>query len=108
MFPARSALGFLLLTGAAVAQQYVISTIACAPQVQEPFGLAVDASGNVYVGDISAQRVFRITPSGTITTVAGNGSYQYCCDNGQFPFRSPRPHLRSSRWIPAEEDRQRV
>lgn len=38
-----------------------------------PFGLAVDASGNIYVGDEGNSRVRKITAQGVVTTLAGNG-----------------------------------
>lgn len=37
-------------------------------------GLAVDAGGNVYIADGNNARVRRVTPGGTITTVAGGGA----------------------------------
>ena len=46
-------------------------------------GLAVDKAGNVYVADSGNYRVRRITPSLTISTVAGNGTYGYDGDGGQ-------------------------
>jgi sugar lactone lactonase YvrE len=36
-------------------------------------GLVVDPEGNVYIGDTNNFRVRRVSPSGRITTVAGNG-----------------------------------
>ena len=38
-----------------------------------PYGVAVDLAGNVYIADLGNQRVRRIAPNGTITTVAGTG-----------------------------------
>ena len=38
-----------------------------------PFGLAVDLAGNVYIADTFNHRVRKVTPDGTITTIAGNG-----------------------------------
>jgi uncharacterized protein (TIGR03437 family) len=38
-----------------------------------PAGVAVDAAGNVYIGDTNNHRVRKVTPDGTITTIAGDG-----------------------------------
>jgi len=47
-----------------------------------PYGLAVDASGNLYISDISNNVVRKVDTSGTIKTVAGNGTYGYSGDGG--------------------------
>ncbi|MCX6631968.1 MAG: hypothetical protein NTW28_30535 [Candidatus Solibacter sp.] len=42
-------------------------------QLNFPYGLALDAAGNVYVADLGNRRVRRISPEGAIVTVAGTG-----------------------------------
>jgi hypothetical protein len=46
------------------------------------YALAVDATGNVYVTEVTKNRVRKIVASGTISTVAGNGLCCYLGDNG--------------------------
>jgi sugar lactone lactonase YvrE len=38
-----------------------------------PFGITVDGAGNFYVTDEGSQKVRKITPDGTVTTLAGSG-----------------------------------
>ncbi len=47
-----------------------------------PGRLAVDAAGNLYIADINNYRVRKLTPGGTISTVAGNGSPGSAGDGG--------------------------
>jgi cysteine-rich repeat protein len=47
-----------------------------------PFGVAADASGQLYVADTFNRRIRRIDSSGTITTIAGNGSFGFSGDGG--------------------------
>jgi len=53
----------------------VLSGSALLATIHDAEGIAVDAEGNTY-GALAAEHVvFKITPSGTISVVAGNGSY---------------------------------
>ena len=40
----------------------------------EPFGVAVDEAGNVYVADASNNAIRKVTSAGVVTTVAGGGA----------------------------------
>jgi len=55
---------------------------ATAASLNGPAGVAVDAAGNLYIADYSNNRIRKVTPGGTITTVAGNGVRQYSGDGG--------------------------
>ena len=46
---------------------------AVAAQLDHPRGVAVDATGNLYIADHDNHRIRKVDPSGTITTVAGTG-----------------------------------
>ncbi len=54
---------------------------AASAALNQPYGVAVDASGNVYIADTN-NSVVRKVSSGVITTLAGNGTYGYSGDNG--------------------------
>lgn len=43
----------------------------------DPVGVAVDASGNVYIADNTHHQIRRVTPDGLISTVAGTGDAGY-------------------------------
>ncbi len=48
--------------------------------LNRPQGVAVDTAGNVYIADTFNHRVRKVTPDGTIATVAGNGVYGHSGD----------------------------
>ena len=52
-------------------------------QLNAPYGLAADASGNVYIADLGNNRVRRVTPTGIISTYAGTGHKGSSGDGGQ-------------------------
>jgi len=47
-----------------------------------PYGVAVDASGNIYIADSYNQRIRKVAANGTITTVAGTNGSGYSGDGG--------------------------
>src|ERR1051326_3496461 len=54
---------------------------AVSAQLSSPWGIAADRSGNIFIAD-GSNRVRRVSTSGIITTVAGNGSYGFSGDGG--------------------------
>ncbi|HXJ40273.1 MAG TPA: hypothetical protein VNH18_13420 [Bryobacteraceae bacterium] len=55
---------------------------ATAAMLKDPGGITLDAAGNLYFNDDSNYRTRRISASGTITTVAGNGVAGFGGDGG--------------------------
>jgi uncharacterized protein (TIGR03437 family) len=51
-------------------------------QLYTPTGLAVDSSNNLYIADYNNNRIRRVSNTGVITTVAGNGSQGFSGDGG--------------------------
>ncbi|MCH8823981.1 MAG: hypothetical protein IH984_10775, partial [Planctomycetes bacterium] len=55
---------------------------ATAALLDTPSGIAVDSGGNVIFSDTVNQRIRKITPGGTISTVAGTGAGGFAGDDG--------------------------
>jgi streptogramin lyase len=56
---------------------------ATAASLSSPWGVAVDAAGNVLIADQSNSRIRRVDAvTGVITTVAGNGTFGFSGDGG--------------------------
>src|SRR4029078_10482440 len=55
---------------------------ATAALLNQPFGIAVDAAGNLYITDTGNTVIRKITTAGVISTIAGTGSDGYTGDGG--------------------------
>ena len=57
--------------------------LATSAEINNPYGVAVDGSGNIYIADRANSVIRKVTAStGIITTVAGNGTQGYSGDGG--------------------------
>jgi trimeric autotransporter adhesin len=57
---------------------------AISAELWAPSGVAVDASGNLYIADLGDNVVRKVTASGTITTVAGDSTYMGADTHGGY------------------------
>lgn len=51
-------------------------------QLDHPYGIALDNSGNLFIADFGNYRIRKVSNSGIIITVAGNGTTGYSGDGG--------------------------
>ncbi|MFY0594756.1 hypothetical protein, partial [Roseivirga sp.] len=60
-------------------------------QFDFPQGVAIDANGNVFIGDKKNHRIRKITPEGVVTTFAGSGAVGFDSGTGTLAtFNSPQ------------------
>src|SRR5918995_2792303 len=55
-------------------------------------GLAFDKAGNLYIQELSGQRILRVDPAGNVTTVAGTGVGGYNGDGHAIETQISAPH----------------
>ncbi|HEX5000694.1 MAG TPA: hypothetical protein VFY29_20895 [Terriglobia bacterium] len=55
---------------------------ATSAKLSSPYGVAVDASGTLFIADFGNQRVRKVSPGGVISTVAGTGTAGFSGDGG--------------------------
>lgn len=81
-------LAALLVSFPALAQDVMTTAVGGGPNgipalnanLYNPYGVAVDTSGNFYIAAYNQNRVFKVNASGTITVVAGTGALGYAGD----------------------------
>lgn len=56
--------------------------LATAAQLTNPDGITIDNAGNIYIADYNNHRIRKIDPTGTITTICGNGTQSSTGDGG--------------------------
>ncbi|HSA80484.1 MAG TPA: hypothetical protein VLE23_06650, partial [Geminicoccaceae bacterium] len=53
-----------------------------AAELNQPYDIALDSAGSLYIADHANHRVRKVTPDGVITTVAGTGTPGCAGDHG--------------------------
>ncbi len=71
-------------------------SVATNAELNHPGGVAVDADGNLYIADQENHRIRKVSTSGIISTIAGNGTPGYSGDGGPPPVGNS---TRQSMWL---------
>src|SRR2546423_9302661 len=50
--------------------------------IANPWGILVDANGNLYIAATEAHQVYKVDPGGNLVVIAGNGTAAFSGDNG--------------------------
>lgn len=79
-------------------------------QFSYPYGIAIDADGNLYLADTFNQKVKKVTSGGVVTTVTGttNGSADGDTATGQFNYLTGVDAFSSGKIYVADKDNHRV
>jgi trimeric autotransporter adhesin len=72
-----------ILATAATAQPLLLNARVALLEAVDPFGVAVDAAGNVFVADTNNHRVLKVATNGAITSVAGTGESGFSGDGAK-------------------------
>jgi len=69
-------------TGGAIGSDVMASTLIGGSGVNNPLNTATDGQGNVYVADAGNHRILKVTPGGSVSTLAGAGYSGYADGTG--------------------------
>jgi sugar lactone lactonase YvrE len=88
---ALSAFTFTTLAGSSATVVNSQDGTGAAAQFDAPRGVAVDRNGNIYVADTRNNTIRKVTPSGTVTTIAGSAGSEGASDGAGTSARFNEP-----------------